>query len=76
VSGIGDVNGDSISDLIVGAPSGAQVAPDYTGRGYVFSGNGIVDLLITGGGSAISGFRSGRIVIISSGVTQHGAAAR
>lgn len=40
---------------------------DAVGIGDV-DGDGIVDLLITGGGSAINGFRSGRIFIISSGV--------
>jgi hypothetical protein len=37
-SGIGDVNGDKHPDLIVGAPGGPQVAADYAGKAYVFSG--------------------------------------
>jgi hypothetical protein len=30
----------------------------------------MIDLLITGGGSAISGYQSGRVFIISSGVAR------
>jgi hypothetical protein len=40
---------------------------DAVGIGDV-DADGTVDLLITGGGSAISGFRSGRVFIISSGL--------
>ena len=40
---------------------------DAVGIGDV-NGDGTVDLLITGGGSAVNGFRSGRVFIISSGV--------
>lgn len=38
VSGLGDVNGDTVPDLIVGAPGGPQAPADYVGRAYVFSG--------------------------------------
>ena len=46
---------------------GDTFAFDAVGIGDV-DADGTVDLLITGGGSAINGFRSGRVFIISSGV--------
>jgi hypothetical protein len=46
---------------------GDTFAFDAVGIGDV-DADGTIDLLITGGGSAINGFRSGRVFIISSGV--------
>jgi hypothetical protein len=46
---------------------GDTFAFDAVGIGDV-DGDGTVDLLITGGASAINGFRSGRVFIISSGL--------
>lgn len=57
-SGIGDVNGDTIPDLIVGAPGGAQAAADYTGRAYVFSGKDGSLLFTFKGAGAGDGFGS------------------
>jgi hypothetical protein len=42
---------------------------DGVGIGDV-DGDGTIDLLITGGGSGINGYQSGRIFIISSGITR------
>jgi predicted aspartyl protease len=87
VSGIGDVNGDKVPDLIVGAPGGPQSAADYTGRAYVFSGkDGAVLFTFKGDrggdafGSAVSGATvAGKTTIIigagSGGPDQTGRAA-
>lgn len=64
-SGIGDVNGDKHSDLIVGAAGGPQSAADYSGRAYVFSGkDGSVLLTLKGerGGDAFGSAVSGATV--------------
>jgi hypothetical protein len=93
----GDVDGDGVPDLIVGAWQYASVAVS-AGRVYLVSGkdgrvlraytcrvpgdtfgfdavgmgdvdgDGVPDLLLTSGWSAVHGFRSGRVFIISSGI--------
>ncbi len=62
VAGVGDVDGDGVPDVIIGAP-GSQARPDATtGHAYVFSGSdGRVLLTLTGErhgdqfGAAVSG---------------------
>ena len=61
-SGLGDVNGDSYPDLIVGAAGGPSAPADFAGNAYIFSGQD-GSLLLTlkgerggdGFGSAVSG---------------------
>lgn len=38
VSGAGDINGDGLSDIVVGAPGGALVDPGFAGNAYVIYG--------------------------------------
>jgi hypothetical protein len=93
----GDVDGDGVPDLIVGAWQYAGAAISG-GRAYLYSGkdghliktftcrtpgdtfgfdavavgdvdgDGTIDFLITSGWSAVHGFHSGRVFIISSGI--------
>src|SRR6185436_5191936 len=98
-SNAGDVDGDGVGDLVVGAwqfaggaPSGGRVSLysgktgtllkrytcripgdtlgfDAVGIGDI-DGDKVVDLLLTSAWSGIKGFHSGRVFVISSGVTR------
>jgi hypothetical protein len=65
VSSAGDINGDGLADLIIGAPRGDD-AGDYAGEAYVIYGKagldrGLIDLtfLSAGDGFAIQGYEAG-----------------
>ena len=72
VSGIADVNGDKVPDVIVGAPGNPRSPGDFTGRAYIFSGkDGALVLTLSGErpgdqfGAAVTGsMRSGRPLFI------------
>lgn len=65
VSSAGDINGDGLADLVIGAPRGDD-AGDYAGEAYVIYGKagldrGLIDLtfLSAGDGFAIQGYEAG-----------------
>lgn len=64
VTGAGDVNGDGLADLLIGAPHGAPAAGAEGGRAYVVfgrsSGSSVIDLAALGsGGFVINGAAAG-----------------
>jgi hypothetical protein len=72
VSGLADVNGDRIPDVIVGAPGNPRAPGDLTGQAYIFSGKDGARLFTLKGeraadrfGSAVSGStRPGKPLIV------------
>jgi hypothetical protein len=68
VSGMADVNGDRVPDVIVGAPGNPRAPGEFTGRAYIFSGKDGSRLLMLKGeraadqfGAAVTGStRAGR----------------
>jgi hypothetical protein len=74
IDGVGDVSGDGIPDLIVGAPGAPKVATTFTGRAYIFSGSdGSVLLTLTAEragdrfGSAVAGAKHGAATMFAVG---------
>ena len=72
VSGVADLNGDRVADVIVGAPGNPATPGDFPGRVYVFSGKDGARLFTFNGeragdrfGSAVAGSRrSGERLIV------------
>ena len=74
VQGIGDVNGDTVPDLIVGAPGTPASPTGFSGRAYIFSGKDGAMLLTLEGeraadqfGASVSGQSEGKNVLFAVG---------
>jgi hypothetical protein len=78
VEGVGDVNGDGFSDVIVGAPNNGT-AGNKAGRAYVYSGkDGTILLRLSGErpgdnlGSAVAGFSDKQHILLVVGAPNAG----
>ncbi len=56
VSGVADVNGDRVPDVIVGEPGNPRAPSEFTGRAYVFSGKDGSRLFVFKGERAADSF--------------------
>ena len=56
VSGLSDVNGDRVPDVIVGAPGNPRAPGDFPGRAYIFSGKDGARLFVLNGERAADQF--------------------
>ena len=83
VDGAGDVNGDTVPDVIVGAPGSPKVAATFEGHAYLYSGKDGALLHTFAAerkgdrfGSAVAGLKDGSAIMLAIGAPAAGAAGK